>query len=171
MAYSVRNAAPTEFYDIGQLMVQVYSQLEGFPKPAELPSYYTVLENAGDFTLKPGTELLVAVADTGPIQGAVVYFNDIQHYAAGMLINESAASGFRLLAVHPDARGRGVGTMLINACIDRAKRNGNRQVIIHTTKAMQKAWNMYEAMGFKRSPDLDFTQNNVEVFGLRLQVL
>lgn len=36
----VRKAEPGEFARVGQLLVQVYSQLEGFPKPSEQPGYY-----------------------------------------------------------------------------------------------------------------------------------
>jgi hypothetical protein len=41
-------------------------------------------------------------------------------------------------------------------------------MIIHTTKAMQTAWKMYEDIGFKRSIDLDFMQGELPVFGFRL---
>lgn len=33
--YTIRNAKPDEFEGIGKLLVQVYSQLEGFPKESE----------------------------------------------------------------------------------------------------------------------------------------
>ena len=42
------------------------------------------------------------------------------------------------------------------------------QVIIHTTKAMKVVWRMYEHLGFKRSPDLDFMQEELQAFGFRL---
>ena len=49
--YSIRNANPSEFEALGKLMVLVYSQLEGFPKPDEQPAYYNMLTNIGEFTL------------------------------------------------------------------------------------------------------------------------
>ena len=49
-----------------------------------------------------------------------------------------------------------------------AKDEKRTQMIIHTTKAMQIAWEMYENMGFKRSKDLDFLQGELPVFGFRL---
>ena len=51
----VRNAKPEEFEEIGKLMVQVYSQLEGFPKQDEQPAYYKMLANIGELTKKPET--------------------------------------------------------------------------------------------------------------------
>ena len=63
--YIVRNVASSEFKEVGKLMVQVYSQLEGFPKESEQPEYYKMLANIGELTKKPETELLVAVSPEG----------------------------------------------------------------------------------------------------------
>ncbi|HEX6226492.1 MAG TPA: GNAT family N-acetyltransferase [Chryseolinea sp.] len=166
---SIRNAKPAEFSEIGKLMVRVYSQLDGFPKENEYPGYYKMLANVGSLTTKPGTELLVAVSVDEKILGAVVYFADMQHYGSGgMATAERDAAGFRLLAVDPAERSRGIGKRLIAACIEKAKHGKARQLIIHTTMAMRTAWKIYERMGFRRSEDLDFKQGDLLVFGLRL---
>jgi GNAT superfamily N-acetyltransferase len=167
----VRNATPGEFAAIGEMMVKAYSGLEGFPAPAEIPAYYEMLANVGELTKKPATELLAAVSPAGILHGAVVYFGDIAQYGANIIAgNEKSASGFRLLAVDSNARGQGVGKLLVNACILKAKTRQHEQVILHTTRSMQTAWRMYEGMGFKRSEDLDFSQGAVEVFGFRLKL-
>jgi GNAT superfamily N-acetyltransferase len=167
--YTVRNAKPLEFSEIGKLMVHVYSQLEGFPKELEQPNYYKMLANVGELTNKPETELLVAVSNEGKIAGAVVYFGDMQYYGSGgTATQEKNSSGFRLLAVDPTTRGGGIGKILTQACIQKAKDSKRVQLIIHTTNAMQTAWKMYEKIGFKRSVDLDFMQGELSVFGFRL---
>ncbi|HEU5291546.1 MAG TPA: GNAT family N-acetyltransferase [Cyclobacteriaceae bacterium] len=169
--YIVRNARPEEFLEIGKLMVEVYSQLEGFPKETEQPNYYKMLANVGELTHKPETELLVAVSPQGKIAGAVVYFGDMKFYGSGGTATlEKNAAGFRLLAVSPLARGQGIGKFLTEACIHKAKDKKVTQMIIHTTKAMQTAWKMYENIGFKRSEDLDFKQGELPVFGFRLEL-
>ena len=169
--YSVRNARSEEFLRIGELMVQVYSQLEGFPKESDQPNYYKMLANVGSLTTTPGTELLVAVSPDGKIAGAVVYFSDMKNYGSGGIATlERDASGFRLLAVDPMERGKGVGKLLTTACIGKARDNKSLQLIIHTTNAMQTAWKMYEQLGFKRSTDLDFMQGTLPVFGFRLKL-
>ncbi|MEJ8757462.1 GNAT family N-acetyltransferase [Pontibacter sp. H259] len=169
--YIIRNAKPSEFSAIGKLMVQVYSQLDSFPKEDEQPAYYSMLYNIGEFTNKPETELLVAVADDGKIGGAVVYFGNMQYYGSGgTATQEQNAAGFRLLAVSPEARGLGIGKMLTLECIRKAKQSNLSQVIIHSTKAMQTAWAMYERLGFKRSEDLDFMQQELPVYGFRLKL-
>ena len=167
--FLVRNAESQEFEEIGKLMVNVYSRLEGFPKESEQPKYYDMLKNIGELTKNPCTELLVAVNKIGKVVGAVVYFSDMKYYGSGgTAIKETNASGFRLLAVDHSARGKGVGKILTVACIDKARNHKNKQVVIHTTKAMQIAWKMYEKLGFKRSEDLDFMQEELPIFGFRL---
>ena len=91
-----------------------------------------------------------------------------QYGSGGTATQEKNAAGFRLLAVKDNVRGQGVGKLLTESCINKARENGVSQVIIHTTMAMQTAWRMYERSGFKRSPDLDFTQGELSVFGFRL---
>jgi GNAT superfamily N-acetyltransferase len=169
--YTIRNAFPTEFQEIGQLLIRVYSQLEGFPKENEQPNYYKMLTNIGDFTKHPETELLVAVDPNQTIYGAVVYFNDMKYYGSGgIATQEQNAAGFRLLGVDTTARGEGIGKLLTQECLKKAIANKRNQVIIHSTLAMQTAWKMYENIGFKRSEDLDFMQADLAVFGFRLQL-
>ncbi|HAS45141.1 MAG TPA: GNAT family N-acetyltransferase [Microscillaceae bacterium] len=167
--YTLRNAQPEEHAAIGQLMVKVYAQLEGFATPAEQPKYYETLTNVGSFTQNPGVELLVAVSAEGAIGGAVVFFDDMQFYASGgKATQEKNAAGFRLLAVDPTHRGHGLGRLLTEACIDKAKEAKVNQLIIHSTNTMKVAWKMYENMGFQRSTDLDFMQGEIQVCGFRL---
>jgi GNAT superfamily N-acetyltransferase len=167
--YTVRNAKPVEFEEIGKLMVRVYSQMEGFPNESEQPDYYKMLANVGDSTNNRETELLVAVFSDDKIAGAVVYFSDMKYYSSGgTATKEQNSSGFRLLAVDPLSRRQGIGKLLVDECIVKAKGKKHFQVIIHTTMAMQTAWKMYEKLGFKRSEDLDFRQGELPVFGFRL---
>ncbi|APG59913.1 GNAT family N-acetyltransferase [Christiangramia salexigens] len=166
--YTIRNAKPNEYKAIGELMVEVYSRLEGFPKRDEQPDYYNMLENIGEITKNPGTELLIAVEADEQILGAVVYFSDMKYYGSGgTATQEKNASGFRLLAVVHSARGKGVGKLLTLECINRSKEHGNERVLIHSTKFMQTAWKMYENMGFVRYPEIDFYQGELPVYGFK----
>jgi GNAT superfamily N-acetyltransferase len=169
--FAIRNADASEFEQIGQLLVTVYSQLDGFPKENEQPDYFRALANVGAFTRKPDTALLVAVSKENEIAGALVYFDNMIHYGSGgTATREKNASGFRLLAVDSSFRGQGVGRMLAEECVRRARQKQHQHLIIHTTMAMQTAWRMYENMGFKRSADLDFKQGEFPVYGFRLSL-
>ncbi len=119
---TIRNAKASEFQEIGKLMVRVYSQLDGFPDEDEQPEYYQMLANIGELTKKPCTELIVAVSNDNKIHGAVIYFSDMKYYGSGgTATHEKNASGFRLLAVDPSSRGCGIGKLLTNECIRKAK--------------------------------------------------
>lgn len=169
--FLVRPAAPAEYPVLGKLMVDVYAQLDGFPKPTDQPAYYAMLANVGDFAAKPGVTIFVAASVEGEIAGGVVYFNDMAQYGSGgVATQEQGAAGFRLLAVSSGVRGQGVGKELVAGCLRKATEGDRTWLIIHSTKAMETAWRMYEAMGFKRSEELDFMQGNLHVFGFRYRI-
>jgi ribosomal protein S18 acetylase RimI-like enzyme len=171
MNIEIRDIQADEFEILGSLMADVYESLEGFPTSSEQPEYYEMLKNIGSFTGKPNTKVLVALSSESAILGGVVYFSDMSQYGSGgSATKEKNASGIRLLAVRQNVRGEGVGKALTKACIDLAKESGNRQVILHTTQAMQVAWGMYQRLGFIESEDLDFIQGELQVFGFRLKL-
>jgi GNAT superfamily N-acetyltransferase len=62
----------------------------------------------------------------------------------------------RLVAVPPAARGRGIGKALLEECLRRARADGCPGLALHTTDMMQVALQMYERMGFFRTPEFDF---------------
>lgn len=172
MNIQIREIKPEEFDALGTLMVDVYAGLDGFPTPSEQPEYYDMLRHIGLLNEKPNTKVLVALSDNGEILGGVVYFSDMAQYGSGgTATKEKNASGIRLLAVRKDIRRGGVGKALTMECIHLAKKSGNRQVILHTTKSMQIAWGMYERLGFARSEDLDFKQGELPVYGFRLNLV
>ncbi|WP_424963804.1 GNAT family N-acetyltransferase [Ekhidna sp.] len=170
MALKIIEAHPDDYDAIGQLMVEVYSNLDGFPSPEEQPAYYDMLANIGEFTSKESVSLLVAKQEEEMV-GAVVYVGNMKDYGSGgTATQEKNAAGFRLLAVSSRARGLGVGKKLTEACLEKARKEQREQMVIHTTESMKVAWGMYEKMGFKRSKDLDFEQSGLPVFGFRLRL-
>ncbi|MEO9484306.1 MAG: GNAT family N-acetyltransferase [Ekhidna sp.] len=169
MSIKVSIASEGDYQKIGRLMVGVYADLPEFPSPEQQPAYYDMLANIGEFAQKESVDILIATKDE-EILGAVVYINDLSDYGSNAdLSKENDAAAFRLLAVSNDARGLGIGKLLTNACIDKAKSNKLSQMIIHTTDSMKVAWKMYEKMGFMRAQDLDFLQGQLPVYGFRLK--
>lgn len=165
----IRELREAESERLGQLMVEVYSGLEGFPTPEEQPGYYAMLARIGAFADKKDAKVLVAVSSPGELMGGVVYFGDMAEYGSGGTATRvTNASGIRLLGVDPRFRGQGAGKALTQACIRLARERGHAQVVLHTTEAMRIAWGLYERMGFERSQDLDFLQGTLPVFGFRL---
>ena len=61
-----------------------------------------------------------------------------------------------MLGVDPEARGEGVGRLLMEGAVDEARRAGKRRMTLGTTERMVAARGLYEAMGFVRGPDQVF---------------
>jgi GNAT superfamily N-acetyltransferase len=62
---------------------------------------------------------------------------------------------FRMLAVDPAMRRRGVARALVDACVARARADGSREVVISSLPEMVDAHGLYARFGFVRAPDLD----------------
>ncbi len=109
----------------------------------------------GDPSLREGKAdaVLVAVDPDGAVLGTVTFVvagdEEFEHSPA------HGDCGFRMLAVSPEAWGRGVGAALIDACIDRARDHGCRRLLITSMEWMTRAHGMYARRGFVRRPDLD----------------
>lgn len=146
----VREARESELTEIGEVTAEVFAaeSLVG-------PDYLETLRDARARYLAAETLLLVAVDDgTDGLLGVVVYArpgSPLQDLASG------AEAEFRMLAVLPAARGRGVGETLVHACIAQAKRDGLPRIVLSTGPEMVAAHRLYERMGFRRETARDWS--------------
>lgn len=157
----VRPAEPADHDAIGALSVAAYrgdgQTADGHPYEAHL----------GDVAARATVaQVLVAVDEpTGQVLGAVTFT------LAGGPLAELARDGeaeFRMLAVSPQAQGRGVGEALARACLDRAAELGCPAVVICVRDFAASARRLYARMGFARAPELDWSPlPGVTLLGLR----
>lgn len=169
--FDIRPARADELPALGRLVADAYAALPGMPGPEEQPGYYAMVRDAAARARNPAIRILAAVTPSGELLGSADLIEDMAHYGSGGTASSRRnAAGIRLLAVAPTARGHGVGKALARHCIERARALGRSAVVLHTTRAMQTAWRMYEQLGFERSPDLDFRQGALEVFGFELRL-
>jgi GNAT superfamily N-acetyltransferase len=111
-----------------------------------------------DADIQSGAELIVAQLD-GKIIGSVVLFPPKTDAYEG-LVEELDYPEIRMLAVDPEARGKGVANALISECIKRTKEKGITSIGLHTGDFMKNAIYVYEKFGFKRLPQYDFEPAN-----------
>ncbi|WP_409300716.1 GNAT family N-acetyltransferase [Peribacillus sp. SCS-155] len=104
--------------------------------------------------VQPGVQLIVAELN-GEIKGSVALFPAKTDAYEGY-VGELDYPEIRMLAVAPEARGKGVAKVLISECIRRAKVNGFHSIGLHTGEFMETAMRLYEGLGFQRLPQNDF---------------
>jgi GNAT superfamily N-acetyltransferase len=148
VAVTVREARPEEYPAIGELTVAAYSI---FPEVAD-PGYLAELRDAaGRAAVCP---VYVALDDAGRVVGGATYVPGPDNPLAES--ERSGEAGIRMLAVAPAAQGRGVGTALARALVERARAEGRRGIALLSLPAMTGAHRLYERLGFRRAPDRDW---------------
>jgi GNAT superfamily N-acetyltransferase len=65
-------------------------------------------------------------------------------------------SEFRMLAVDPTVRRRGVAAALVDACLARARADGACEIVLCSLPEMAAAHGLYARVGFVRAPHLDW---------------
>ena len=98
----------------------------------------------------------------GRLVGSVMLF-PARADAYGGLAARAGWPELRLLAVAPEARAAGVGRLLVEACIRRARAAGARELGLHTSISMRAARALYLRMGFVRAPEFDFRPEGAEL--------
>jgi ribosomal protein S18 acetylase RimI-like enzyme len=156
--------------DAGRLVVTADAVLEVRPaRPAELAAAGEVVAAAylSDLRVNPWyadrlrdaasraelATLLVAVDADQTVLGSLTYARGGNRYAQ-LASNDECE--IRMLGVHPDARGRGVGELLVRAAMARGSADGAVRMVLSTQTEMKAAQRLYERLGFRRRPDLDW---------------
>jgi ribosomal protein S18 acetylase RimI-like enzyme len=147
----LRDARAEELDEVGALMVAAYQE---YLPPGLPPGWRAYRDEIRDVRRRLAESTLIVAEDASRLVGAVTYYPEGAKETHTAWPPDWAV--FRLLAVHPDARGRGIGRLLTEECIRRARAAGRVAVGLHTTDLMTIARAMYERRGFVRVPDLDF---------------
>ncbi|MGD0374824.1 MAG: GNAT family N-acetyltransferase [Streptosporangiaceae bacterium] len=150
MQLAIRRVRPGEYQAVGELVLAAYRALPNYHSE---PDYEADLLNTG--RRAEVAEVLVAVDGDGRVLGAVTYVTNRRNEYAEWA--DEDAAGFRMLAVAPDAQGRGVGEALVRACIDQGRADGRGRLVLHSTPWMTTAHRLYARLGFRRAPDRDFS--------------
>lgn len=157
---SIRRARRDELDEVAALFAPALAPYRGSPRDWVLDGYLTDLLKVVDrFDV---AETWVGV-EHGLIVGSIAFYPDV--VLEGWSSFPAGWAGFRALAVHPDARGGGVGRRLVEHCIARAGEIGAPVLGIHTIELLADAVRLYERVGFVRCPEYDLRA--ADVFGPR----
>jgi GNAT superfamily N-acetyltransferase len=107
---------------------------------------------AAEFGWDASFEALVAriVADFGESHDATrerAWIAELDGRRVGC--DEPGTAKLRILLVHPDARGHGVGTRLVDTCVAFAREAGYKRVRLWTNDVLAAARRIYLAAGFR----------------------
>jgi GNAT superfamily N-acetyltransferase len=153
----VQPIAPEQYQALADLTVAAYRSLPGGSLSKR---YEDVLRDVAG--RDRDAVVLVAVDGDGSVLGGVTYVADRASPYAEFEGPDQA--GFRMLAVSPQAQGRGIGAALVEACVERARGDGKSQLTLLTTAAMRAAHHLYARFGFRPAPEFDMIAED----GLRL---
>jgi GNAT superfamily N-acetyltransferase len=162
----LRDARDEELDAVRALTLQAYAEYERVMEPAAWRGLEAAIHRA------IGSEVAerIVAEHRGEIVGSVMLF-PASTATYGGSVEAPPWPELRLLAVSPAARGMGVGKMLVDECVRRARASGATELGLHTSESMRTARRMYERMGFVRAPGHDFHPAGAElVQGYRLSL-
>jgi ribosomal protein S18 acetylase RimI-like enzyme len=140
-------ARPEDYARIAELTVGVYVD-GGLASDGYTPELADVAGRADR------AELLVVRDAEGRIVGSVAL---VLEGDFGEVTTSDDEAAFRMLVVDPSARGQGIGELLVNTCLDRARAAGKRRMVLSTGPRMTAAHRLYERLGFTRLPERDWS--------------
>jgi len=148
---TVRKAEVGEYAALGRLTVDAYRASGHHDDDAE---YFDALRDPA--ARAEGCDLLVAVDGHGELLGgvALVHPHSAQREVAG-----PDEAEMRMLAVAPHAQGAGVGTVLVTACLERARTTGYPAVVLCVVQDNAGVHRLYRRFGFARTPERDWRPN------------
>ena len=113
-------------------------------------------------------ELYVAVDADESLLGTVTFC------PAGSSYQEVAGPGegeFRMLAVAPAARGRGIAEALVRMCVERSEELGYDALVLSSMPNQRRAHRLYARVGFRRTPELDWKPRpDIDLLAFRLDL-
>ncbi|WP_084622508.1 GNAT family N-acetyltransferase [Demequina oxidasica] len=154
MTESIREVSPNEssrISEIGELTALAYLA-DGLVDQAH--PYLLALRDA---QARAESAHLLMMSDGEAGAGAIV--GTLTVVAPGSPFIEVAGEDefeFRMLAVSPIERGRGLGAKLTKAGMDFAVERGAKRIVLSTMAHMHPAHRLYERLGFERREDLDW---------------
>jgi len=143
----IRRARPADLAAAGEVTVAAYAEFTTGPED----HYVDLLRDAARRDRE--AELWVAERD-GEVVGTVTVALPGSPWRE---IGADDEGEFRMLAVAPSARRLGVGDALTQHALERFRGLGMRAVVLSSLSTMTAAHRIYERLGFRRTPERDWS--------------
>lgn len=152
MSYVLRDFRAEDAVSVNQIALKAFDEYRS--AYSDWPSFS---KNIGAMATLAQTGEIIVAATESTLVGAVVYVGLGRPKAAFF---DPEWPVIRMLAVHPEHRGKGLGRALTEECIRRAERDGASCIALHSTPIMKVALPMYQRMGF------EFCRDAPPIFGV-----
>jgi GNAT superfamily N-acetyltransferase len=166
VSFLIRVAESSEYAEAGRVTAGAY-RIDDLLRRADGlidTAYEAELTDAGRRARE--AELLVAV-ENGHVLGTVTWCPPTSPWRE--LATEQDQAEFRMLSVAAAGRRRGVGRALVTACLERARAEHMREVLLSSLPQMTKAHALYREFGFVPAPELDHSPKpHVHLWAFRL---
>ena len=153
MAIEIRPVRPGEHEEAGRVTADAYRE---FAPPGN-DDWREYLEEIADVEDRAQRTVVLAALEDGRILGTATLELEGRVDAGRETFEsrplEPGQAHVRMLGVHPGARGRRLGRLLMDACLEMARGAGKTYITLNTTARMKAAQAMYESMGFVRGAD------------------
>ena len=144
---TLRTATPSDYKEIAQISVAAYHE---YAKVLSAENWQRMQQNLLNVEHTAEVADFIVAEIENKIVGAIAYYPPGK--SNPKYFNSQWAS-LRLLAVDPQHRRKGIGKLLTNEGIERAKDNA-KAIALYTSEAMTVAQKMYGSLGFKQVREL-----------------
>jgi ribosomal protein S18 acetylase RimI-like enzyme len=152
MTFQIRVARPDEYEALGEIVVVAYRDL------GALHGDEAYASELRDVATRAREAVVLAAVEAGDRAGRLLGCATYVPGAAspwGEELRPGEAS-IRMLAVHPASQGLGAGKALAAACVERARGDGFRAVMLHSLPTMVGAQRIYARLGFRHVAERDW---------------
>ena len=168
MSVTIRVALPGEYAEAGRVTAEGYHADDLLRRPDGLIDNEYEAQLADADRRAHVADLIVAV-DDGKVLGTITWCPPTSPLRE--LATRPDQAEFRMLSVAPAGRRRGIGRALVAACLDRARAEGMREVLLSSLPLMTAAHALYREFCFVRAPELDhIPKPDVHLWAFRLSL-